>query len=131
VRSALVWLGVTDPVATMERSKAEDRDRITLRQMLTAWQGAFASVAVTAGEAIQAVIAGGILPGSLGLPTLAAAHLEALKAALELVALNHRHELDARRLGEYLRRNRERRADGRRFIYSLDTHAKVNRWVVV
>jgi hypothetical protein len=37
VRSALIWLGKADPVASIDASRAEDPERIQLREMLTAW----------------------------------------------------------------------------------------------
>jgi hypothetical protein len=41
VRSALVWLGQTDPVRTQDVSRAEDPETGTLMTLMTAWIGSF------------------------------------------------------------------------------------------
>src|SRR5262249_20924006 len=37
VRSALIWLGEADPVASMKTSKADDPERAAFRDLLVAW----------------------------------------------------------------------------------------------
>jgi putative DNA primase/helicase len=53
VRSALVWLGRADPVATMETARGEDPELEALRRVFAAWHAAVGSCPNTTGRLIE------------------------------------------------------------------------------
>lgn len=53
VRSALVWLGAADPVATMERTRAYDPKIENLRSVMMQWRSVIGAEKVTASGAAQ------------------------------------------------------------------------------
>jgi hypothetical protein len=124
VRDALVWSGAEDPVASMERTRADDPMAQEIRAVLAAWREAFGSEAATAADAIARA------DPDLELRKQGAQPDQRLREAIELVALR-RGKLDARALSYWFRAHRDvrvgtmalRRADG--------SHGGIARWKVV
>ena len=54
VRGALIWLGYSDPVDSMEAAREDDPDLGELRDMIQAWHFAFGTDALTCRDAIDA-----------------------------------------------------------------------------
>lgn len=119
VRSALVWLGKADPCATMEAARAEDPLLGRLRSVVSNWREAIgpgAAVSLTASELLARAE-----QASFEKPDFADSVRE--------VASN-RGRSDARTLGKWLARNKDRIVDGLRICGELNTHSKVMRWWV-
>jgi putative DNA primase/helicase len=119
VRSPLVWLGCTDPVATMLAVRAADRVLTTLASVLLLWAPAFGEAGKTAAEVSEAYQ--GFDPNS----DTGQAMTE-LRPTLAAVAGVH-GIIDANRLGYWLRTNRGRPAGGLKFS-SETAHAGAQRW---
>ncbi|MFZ5556814.1 MAG: hypothetical protein ACOZDY_08870 [Pseudomonadota bacterium] len=98
VRAPLVWLGEADPCASIAQLEAEDPDRARHVAILRAWHDAFAGERVT----VRDVIDRGV-------------HDPALREALELVARDRSGQLDALRLGRWLRQVQGRIVAGAEF----------------
>ena len=121
VRSALCWLGEADVAETMERARASDPITGALAPVLVAWRAALGNESLTAAQVITRLQS--FDPGAHGGEALIA-----LRQALEGVAAT-RGVLDATRLGNFLRRHRDRVIDRLRFVGNL-TRDKVIGWSV-
>jgi putative DNA primase/helicase len=121
VRSALVWLGMTDPVETMKAARDDDPDTSALRALLCAWRDAIGTKAHSAAQ----VIARADERNPYGERTYPDLH----QALLE-VADDGRGNASARRLGKYLTRHKGRILTGLKFASSEDLHAKLKVWSV-
>lgn len=119
VRSALVWLGRTDPVKTMEQARADDPDTTALRGLLVAWRNVFGSSYVTTGKAIERGKSNYM--GELSEPDL----YHALQDIAETKGV-----LNAKRLAKFLGSKRGRIIDGLRFVDVTDDHLKQKVWGV-
>ncbi|MBX7116387.1 MAG: bifunctional DNA primase/polymerase [Myxococcaceae bacterium] len=114
VRSALVWLGYSDPCETQESARAEDPILGFLRAVLVTWSqrvGTGRSIAKTAAELLS--------------QTSAPDFMEAINA----VASNHGRP-DARTLGKWLSRHRGRIVNGLQLNGETDSHGHASRWWV-
>jgi putative DNA primase/helicase len=108
VRSALLWLGKSDPVDSLEAARADDPELIGLRDMHTAWAdviGIGARWRCTTAEAIS-IIESHTGRGDLQWPDF--------NTAAQAVAGKNR-PADAITLGRWLRDKKGRVADGLRF----------------
>lgn len=119
VRSALVWLGCTDPVLTMEQARADDPEITALRSLLQAWRTEFVGEYVTTGRAIERSKAS--WNGEYSAPDL---H-HAMQAVAET-----KGSLSAIRLGKFLSGKKGRIIDGLRFVDTQDNHSKQKVWGV-
>jgi putative DNA primase/helicase len=150
VRGPLVWLGEDDPVATMESLREEDLDLNALRDLLSGWEMAYGrDVDVAPGAAIQkcrelaggevddAVFAG--LPGADGQPVQPDPADEALEAERKKFAQLGRAiagiatrygSLNAFALAKWLRKQRGKPVDGRKFVDRKDTTTNSQVWRV-
>jgi len=90
VRSALVWLGYADPVASIEAVRREDPQRAELAAVVEAWAAVCPKEPLTAAQLAEK-----------------AASYPALRDALVAVA-GKRGEIDTRALGYWLRAQRDR-----------------------
>ena len=99
VRNPLLWLGAADPLDTQAEIRASDPVREALVALLHAWQEVFRNESASVAQAVEAAIA----PGMSSRPQL----LDALIA----IAGERNGEINARRLGRYLKRN-VRRIEG-------------------
>jgi putative DNA primase/helicase len=120
VRSALVWLGCGDPIKTIANAVVDDPDRQAFDAMLTAWLDIFQETAITAAEVILRAKEQAVLGGYVH---------EDLRNALLTVAIGKGGEVDARRLGNWLRVHRDR-VLGRRCLQRTG-HGHAARWRVV
>lgn len=121
VRRPLVWLGLLDPLKASETLRDEDPDLLAMRALLAAWCDAFGDRAVTAAEVVDAGMATAVVGAERTNPSL--------YESLQLVCAE---KPNARRLGHWLRRHRNRIADGMQVQAAQgDSHAKVGRWRVV
>ena len=98
VRSALVWLGYADPVATISTARAEDQQRQNRAAVFSAWANELdlAPARYLTNELIKQAEAAGF--GERRCPLLHA-------ALLEVAASSHGGGIDARRLGQWLLRS--------------------------
>lgn len=121
VRRALVWLGFPDPLAAAEVLREHDPDLEAARLLLSSWHDAFGARAVAATEVIRAALETTPMGGDHVRPDL--------REALQLVCFE---KITARRLGNWLRVNRDRIVDGMRVSHcGEDAKNKVARWSVV
>jgi putative DNA primase/helicase len=104
VREPLIWLGMPDPVETTTKARDADPERERLSALLEAWQARFEGTPKTAAEAVET--AKDHVAGSYTAPTLRAALID---------ALGSERELEAGRLGYYLRARERRIIANRRF----------------
>jgi hypothetical protein len=119
VRSALVWLGYADPVATMEAARADDPSRAVLDAVMTAWLNIIGSEKPMT---VGAIIAKADLAASDDRQPI-------LKDAIAAIATQPgKDELDARKFGHWLGRNKNRTVDGIKILGEQDKHTKQKVW---
>jgi putative DNA primase/helicase len=119
VRSALVWLGRADPVATMEAARGEDPELEALRRVFAAWHAAVGSCPSTTGRLIEIAQEVDAVNGNWKHPDLHAALMEV--AATGGV-------LKSDKLGRWLKRYRGRIINGLRLSSTADKHSKQQVW---
>lgn len=106
VRSALMWLGKADPIASMEIARADDPELTELRDVITAWAdtiGVGRRYRITLSDLLE--IAEERLPmGNFEWPEL--------NAALSAVSRGRRNENSGRTLGLWARGRKDRIVDG-------------------
>jgi hypothetical protein len=117
IRSSLVWLGHGDPAKTMETARADDPVLGNLRAVVAAW-----CAAIGTNNPLSA--------GDLKEEALKPSSDMNLAKALYAVAAppGRSHEIDAKRLGHWLSRNRGRIVDGIKVLGEKDAHSKQIRW---
>lgn len=117
VRGALVWLGLPDPVLSMQELQTADPDAELLADLLRYWHAGLGESAYTLREVLQYAMAdttGG------------------LRETLEDIAGGVvRSDINPRRLASWLRGQRGRVLDGRRIECSPQARGGVLRWQVV
>lgn len=118
VRSALIWLGCADPVATQEGARADDPTITELSRMLAEWYSVAGSVPHTVKEIIEKAA-----PSNM--------ECSGLRDALMTVASDGRDGIASLRLGNYLSQNKGRILGGLRFVADVDRKRKQNVWRVV
>ena len=101
IRLSLIWLGVPDPCETRERLESSDPIKQTLGAVLALWFAAYGSNGKTAAEIAESCEL--------------SQHVD-LKHALMDVAVSKRGDsIDAKRLGQWVKRYLNRVVDGLRF----------------
>jgi putative DNA primase/helicase len=131
VRSALTWLGLADPVDTLNAARAEDPRRAELREVLTAWKEAVGTGpggAITAAQLIKLAESKDTTTSgdySDGYSTDWA--YPELSEALLAVA-GHNGRIASRALGNWLRANKSKIADSLRLTNTADQHGHAARW---
>ncbi len=115
IRGAVIWVGLDDPVATVQRIRSEgDAELEQLRRGLDTWYEVFGTESKSAAEAMQT---------ARSRPSL----LEELAA---FCLCDPRH-LNGHKLGTTLRRFKGRLCDERRFVTAAqDRRKKVQRWQI-
>lgn len=121
VRSALVWLGCADPVATMDAARADDPLTSTLRAVLSSWYSAMGDSWKSAAELKQEAETQSF--GSFVNPDF--------NQAVKEAASDRSGMIDAKRLGQYLARHKGRVIGDLKLMVREDTHAKKKLWSVV
>jgi hypothetical protein len=128
VRSALTWLGESDPVGSLETSRREDPEREALLTMLQEWRRAF-GVGPENARTLRDVVAycdenrGSFYGGSKDYR-----HPEMRAAVLAVMPVFHRLAPDAGALGRWLRAHKGRLADGLMFDRVPETGSTPTRW---
>jgi hypothetical protein len=119
VRSALVWLGYADPVETMEAARADDPSRANLHAVVAAW------LKVIGPD--NPMSAGGIIARAFW--AASDDRQPILKDAIAVVATQPgKDELDARKFGHWLGRNKNRTVNGIKILGEQDKHTKQQVW---
>lgn len=129
VRSALIWLGVADPCATMERTRKSDPKLSSLREVLRGLHKAFGNGRVRVREIINEATssAGAFAPGS-SLTIKEYKHPDLREALLSVAGDGG--AINSRRLGKWLSANLGRPVDGLRLIEAGDDRDGVKLWMV-
>ena len=129
VRSALIWLGVADPCATMERTRKSDPKLSSLREVLRGLHKAFGNGRVRVREIINEATssAGAFAPGS-SFTTKEYKHPDLREALLSVAGDGG--AINSRRLGKWLSANLGRPVDGLRLIEAGDDRDGVKLWMV-
>lgn len=126
VRSALVWLGLPDPVETTESAREDDPELNALRDVLSNWNSAIGTREVTVREAIE--IATRRLPSVMGEPS--EPEFPEFRDALTVIAAS-KGIIDGGRLGRWMLGREGRIVDGHRLKRGArDNHSKVSKWRV-
>lgn len=120
VRSPLVWLGLADPVLTMEKARQHDPVTSDLGALLSAINAALGEAAKTTGEIVR--FANELK--SRGSPN------DELFEALLTVAPGRTGEPDPRRLGRYFTKVSGRVVEGLKMCSIQDNHSKQRLWSV-
>jgi hypothetical protein len=110
VRSAVVWIGQPDPLGTREGIDVNDPVRESLLAVLTAWDAVYRETPHTASEVIND-------------------NKKELLEALE-AALSGRGEINAKRLGRWIRRHQGRIVAGKRFVCTTQDAKRGSEWIV-
>jgi putative DNA primase/helicase len=115
VRSALVWLGCSDPALSMEAAREDDPELSELREMISVWRAAFGSVSTTCKAAIAAMTEKVAKPDDDGEASQYASKTEIRYPDLQpmfLQVAGVRGSVDAKKLGTWLK-NREGKIVGK------------------
>jgi putative DNA primase/helicase len=121
VRSALVWLGCADPAQSIQEARRSDPVLDTLRQVIGAWHRCFGQEGQTARKVASTV-------ANFDPITETGDALLALRAALAPIA-SDRGQIDASKLGYWLRKNKDRIVGGLKFAVIGEPHG-VAEWAV-
>ncbi len=131
VRDALVWLGEKDACATMDDIIKVDPKREQLVNLLHAWHVALGDREVTAAEIIDAATAGAMAqePETEATREARGRLYAALRAiAAPLPGARSAAQIDAVRLGLYLRKNKDAIREGLFIGVGGSTRGKVQSW---
>lgn len=118
VRSAIVWLGRTDPVETMEAARADDPTTANLRAVVAGWYNAVVN---------QTKTAGAIINEASKWDGDSRSHPEFFHALFD-VAEGKGGEINPKRLGHWLKRYKGRVVDGKKIVEDYDSKAKQKTW---
>ena len=121
VRSALMWLGCDDPVLTMETARADDPDLDRLANVLAAWGddiGTGTDCRRTVAQVLAAIEERDQVPSGNDDGSDRPYRYQALRDAI--FAVGYRGRVDARSIGNFLRRNKMRIVAGLRFDNRAD-----------
>jgi hypothetical protein len=124
VRSALVHLGLADPVETMSELRRTDPVRVRRAQVFAALLSAMES-----DLAIQADTGGGLTTGEL--VTLAEAHPNLKEALLEVADPKGTARIDNRELGKWLSREEGTIVLDHKLCCDRETNTQKPRWRLV
>lgn len=126
VRSALVWLGLPDPVETTEAAREDDPELSALRDVVTGWAAVIGGREATVREVLE--VATSRAESVMGEPS--DFQYPDFREALLAVA-GFKGSIDGTRLGNWLRARAGRIVDGRRIQKgSRDSHTKLAKWWV-
>ncbi len=121
VRSALIWLGEADPVASIDAMQGSDPDRVELIEMLDAWKRDL-GVGHTKRRTLADVVAI-VEEFPSGAPVLG--------AAIQSHIAGGRERIDANKLGNWLRKHQNRWIDGLRFMNDFKQDTETTTHVLV
>jgi len=127
VRSALLWLGKADPVDTMKGARADDPSRQTMAALFSAWRNAIGiEEGRTSSEIIKLAYTKSSEDRGDGSGEVSWRYAD-LRETL-LVVASRNGIIDARELGKWLSRHRDRIAGGLRLEGRSDLHGHAARW---
>jgi hypothetical protein len=109
IRDPLIWLGETDPVATMERVRESDPKLNRLKNIIQLWEASLGNAPVTAKQVIST-----------------ATNCSDFEEALLTVVYGNQN-LSSNRLGVWLSANKNRIVNGKKFVQDGTTGGVV-RW---
>jgi putative DNA primase/helicase len=112
VRSALIWLGAADPVASMELATAQDPERLELQAMMEGW-----AEAIGVGYSNRCTLADVIDKPD-----------DCIAAAVQAVA-GKKQKAEARSLGSWFRKNKDRVLGGHCFKSDPNDKGKSKWWL--
>ena len=128
VRSALVWLGATDPCVGRTRIEEQDPTRQGLGQLLVTWQDALPGRSVSVAEAIRTTEEPAPMESSEETALIDYQH-DRLRESIQAVAADRSGRINPRYLGNFLSRHVKRIEGGLRFERGDDRN-KVATWLV-
>jgi hypothetical protein len=131
VRSPLIWLGLPDPIDTMEAARKDDPQLQAMEAIFAALKEAIGiDRKTTAAEIIQ--LADQRSENSLFNPsTTPQLKYPGLKEALQNVAVDRLGGIDPRALGKWFSRHKGRIAKGVRLEGEADEHGHAARWWLI
>lgn len=130
VRSALVWLGCSDPVDTMEAARDEDPVTTEIRNIFVGWESAIGFDKVSSATEIIKIaneIEYELTDDPYQKSTEKGLTHGEFREALMAVAGDGK-TINSRRLGWWLTRNKGRLVDGVRVVLVRDSHTKSGKW---
>lgn len=129
VRSALAWLGRRDPVDTVDASRRDDPDRTLLRDMLAAW-GQVIGVGDAHRKTLREAIATAEKTDPAGAGQVVLRWPDFNAAVRAAAKSTTRRDVDVSALGQWMKRNKDRRLGGRYFAHHVGAQ-EVSTWCVV
>ncbi|TGQ16378.1 hypothetical protein [Mesorhizobium sp. M2E.F.Ca.ET.219.01.1.1] len=121
VRSALVWLGRADPVATQEAARRDDPSKNLFRQFVAGWREASGTDhPLTATELKK------LAEEKTNIGMFEPKHMELHAALVAIAAPPGRGEISVLRLGKWLGERFGQIVDGVKLLGERDKHSKVN-----
>jgi putative DNA primase/helicase len=127
VRDALLWLGEPDPVATQERTRAEDPQLRALLDVVSQWYAIEGDGGISVRRIIE--LATEVVPGNVADPTTFK-RPDFREALLVVAGVND--TINSLRLGKWLGRMKGRVADGLRIEPDATVeHGGAARWKVI
>lgn len=122
VRSALVWLGRTDPLLTMERAREDDPITSALRQVYHAWHDATGETPQTANEMIAKSSLRGVHNDLIH---------EGLHDAFSVIAGDRAGGMTPTRLGKYLKDHENRMIASLKLVNAGKDRKDITLWKVI
>ena len=130
VRSALLWLGKADPIDTMKDARADDPSRQIMAALFSSWRNAIGiAEEKTSSEIIKLACTTTSEDRGEGLAEASWRYADLREALLTVAGKNG--TIDARELGKWLSRHRDRVAGGLRLEGRADSHGHAARWRLV
>lgn len=111
VRGAVVWLGWGDPIQEMQAQQDADPEVQKLQMLMEAWEERFGTVNQFTLHELQ------------HLPVDPVAHPLWLEA-MELINVDHQGRVNTQRMGWFLRSQKGRALNGKKFIGRMDGHRR-------
>jgi hypothetical protein len=128
VRSALCWLGMEDPVASMEGVRGDDPDRSALEALFTAWANTFGT-GESSGKTLREVIETVTRVISFNSVTNTVTYAEPELRAAVLTAVVTPHKLDVTTLGYWMRQRKDRIVGVRAFANTTSNNDATKWWI--
>jgi putative DNA primase/helicase len=126
VRDPLIWLGFTDPIASMADVETTDGSREDTAELFACWIEQFGEVFISAREAVD--IASKRHTDQADRPI--GFVYPKINAALAAVAADRSGTISAKQLGYWLRAHVDQIVGGLRLTHKLDKHSKVMTWKI-
>lgn len=122
VRDPLIWLGYADPIDVQEEVRQEDPILQNLKQMMTAWENAFIDKPQLLRDVIRTAEA---IHGGDGAMATSRDYINVELREAVVSACGGERQMGALKLAGWLRRNKNRKVLGRKFVISSRGHDQV------